>query len=917
MLLRQIQRYFPVLFISLLISLLGLLTFLEPEPADKPSKANRSDQIGIRETYLKMPLSFEANQGQATGNVKFLSRGQGYSLYLTPSETILELRGKKNANLQLRIETLGANNSPLIVPVEELPAKSNYFFGNQPEDWRINIPNYSKVRYNGIYPGVDMVYYGNQRQLEYDFVVYPGARPDLIKLRCKGADKLEIDSQGDLLMHIGGSQVRQHSPRIYQVKDGIKETIAGNYLIEGEHEIGFQVGSYDLERPLIIDPVLSYSTYLGNVGSEEGTSIAVDSAGNAYITGVTTSTGFPTKGARQPGNAGSSDAFVTKLNAAGTALIYSTFLGGGGEDFGSGITVDNNGNAFITGDTTSTNFPTMNPFQSMSAGSQDAFVTRLSPAGNELVYSTYLGGDKGDVGFNIATDSAGSAFVTGTTISQNFPLLNPFQNSLGGGFDAFVAKFNPAGNALIYSTYLGGTSGEFGIGIVVDSAGSAYITGSTNSDNFPVANAIKGTFGGGAPFGDAFVTKFSASGNNLIYSTYLGGSKSDFGSGIDLDQAGNAYVTGGTLSTDFPTLNPLQASFKGGNEIGDAFVTKVSSVGNAFVYSTYLGGEGDDFGSDIAVDSQGNAYVTGSASSTFPTVDLLQNQSRYGGGISDAFVTKLNSQGNSLNYSIFLGGSVEDRGAGIALDQAGSAYVTGVSDSGNLPMVTPFQASNGGARDAFMAKILGVNTPPPTGDFSITISPTTQTIAPGSSTSFTLGLQAINNFAMPVNLSATINPPSGNVTSSFSAGTITSGSNSTLTVNTTASATPGTFTITITGTSGQLVRTQTATVVVSQSPDFALTFNPSTLNVTRKQKGQIVVNINRTGGFTGNVTVIAPDTKAFKIKLTPPTQSTTGTSVSFNFTIKKKAPRGTQQLTFTGRDDTGRVRNGTLTVVVQ
>jgi hypothetical protein len=935
MLSRQVQRQFPVLLLFALTVLTGSIVIKQfwPATTDQVSNSgqviqkaittlplyspNKEEKSRINEAFANLPLSFEANQGQTADRVRFLSRGSGYNLFLTPSETVLELGSGELKTAVLRLQLKDANTAALIEGVDELPARSNYFISPDPDNWRTNVPNYSRVRYREIYPGVDMVYYGNQRRLEYDFIVQPGTDPEMIIISCQGADSLEIDPDGDLVMNLAGEKIRQHKPYIYQESADGKEMIAGGYVLKAKNEIGFHLSEYDTSRPLIIDPVLSYSTYLGGVGSDTGSDIALDSSGNVYLTGGTNSTTFPTLGARQGSNAGGIDAFITKLNAAGNALIYSTYLGGGGDDFGSGIAVDRDGNVFITGDTTSTNFPTASPFQTSNAGRQDAFVAKLSAAGNMLIYSTYLGGAEGDAGFGIALDSAGNAYVTGATSSMNYHVVNPFQNSNGGGFDAFVTKLNGSGSSLLYSTYLGGTLAEFGIGITVDSGGNAVIAGSTLSVNFPTLNPLQPASGGGLPFGDAFVTKLNTSGNGLVFSTYLGGKRSDFGNSIALDQVGNIYVAGGTLSMDFPTANPIQSSFAGGNEIGDAFVAKLNPSGSSFVYSTYLGGDGEDFAAGIAVDSAGNAYITGSAAANFPTSNPLQNQTRFGGGVSDAFVTKIVSAGGRSSYSIFLGGSSEDRGGGIAVDALGVAFVTGVTGSSNLPMATPLQASIAGSNDAFMAKVVDVDSPLPSGDFTLTLNPTVQTITPGSSTSFTVGLQTISGFSQPVNLSAAVNPANSNVTAGFSNNTITPGNTATLTVNTTASTQPGTFTITITGTSGQFVRTQVATVNVNAPPDFSLSFNPATLNVTRKQSGQIVATINRTGGFTGNVTVSAPDTKAIKVKLTPPAQSTTGASTSFNFKIKKKAQKGTQQLTFTARDDTGRVRTGTLTLVIQ
>jgi hypothetical protein len=386
------------------------------------------------------------------------------------------------------------------------------------------------------------------------------------------------------------------------------------------------------------------------------------------------------------------------LNATGSALIYSTYLGGRGGDDGYGIAVDANGNAYVAGYTGSANFPTMNPFQASLGGTEDAFVTKLNAAGNALVYSTYLGGSDQDAGLGIAVDAAGNAYVTGFTNSTDFPTKNPFQPSLGGNYDAFVTKLNTAGNAVVYSTYLGGSGVDGGEGIAADANGNAYITGSTTSTDFPTKNPFQASSGGST---DAFVTKLDGLGNAAFYSTYLGGSGIDGGQGIAADAAGNAYVTGWTRSTNFPTKNAFQATFSSGED--DAFVTKLDSVGKTALYSTYLGGSGDDLGYGIAVDAAGNAYVTGETSSTdFPTKAAFQANL---GGYYNAFMTKLNTGGNALVYSTYLGGSGIDIGYGIAVD-ASSVYVVGQTSSSDFPTKNAFQATfSGGEDDAFVAKI--------------------------------------------------------------------------------------------------------------------------------------------------------------------------------------------------------------------
>ena len=691
---------------------------------------DRTASARLLESYGKLPLSFEANQGQVYEDVKFLSRGQGYTMFLTSGGAVMTLRapGKENKQSRdvretepgsrergmesvrstvLRMNLVGANRVARVEGGEELPGKSNYLIGNDPSKWRIDVPNYDRVKYESVYPGVDLVYYGHQGELESDFLVAAGADAGAIRLRIEGARRVRINRQGDLELKMEGGEVVLGKPVVYQRSEGQteKRIIAGRYTVTGKQEVGFEVGSYDKKEPLTIDPVLRYSTYLGGSVGDIGFGIAADAAGNAYVTGYTTSPNFPTTNPLAGTYAGDADAFVTKLNAAGTAVVYSTYLGGSGGDYGQGIAVDAAGNAYVAGYTTSPNFPTMNPFQASLDGGYDVFVTKLNALGNGLVYSTYLGGSGVDYGNGIAVDPEGNAYVTGSTDSTDFPTQNPFQATAGGGYDAFVTKLNTAGKALVYSTYLGGSSTDAGKGIAADVEGNAYVTGYTSSTDFPTMNPLQAAYGGAQ---DAFVTKLDGVGNAAFYSTYLGGSGGDGGQGIAADAEGNAYVTGYTSSTDFPTMNPLQAAYGGGQ---DAFVTKLNATGTTLVYSTYLGGNNDDSGNAIAVNA-GNAYVTGyTFSADFPTKNPLQ--ATFGGGIDDAFVTKLNSSGTALVYSSYLGGSSYDGGYGIAVD-AGSVYVTGFSRSTNFPTMNPFQATLGGPINAIVAKIFF---PAAAGDF--------------------------------------------------------------------------------------------------------------------------------------------------------------------------------------------------------
>jgi uncharacterized protein (TIGR03437 family) len=689
---------------------------------DGPAKITGNRKARLVEPYGNLPLSFEANHGQTDGRVQFLSRGRGYTLFLTATEAVLARDGSA-----VRMKFKGANPAPRITGVDQLAGSSNYFIGNDPGKWRTAVPTYGKVRYESLYPGVDLVFRGTHGRLEYDFLIAPGADPSLIRLAFEGADKLEVEARGDLVVHAGGGELRFRRPLVYQEVEGVRREVAASYVLEGYAGgpakagpytapytaratlVGFQVAAYDASKPLIIDPVLAYSTYLGGSGQDRGYGIAVDSSGNAYVTGCTSSSNFPTANALQASFGGNWDAFVTKLNAAGSALVYSTYLGGNGVDVGNWIALDSSGNAYVTGETKSSNFPTANALQaSFGGGVWDAFVTKLDAAGSALVYSTYLGGNGADGAEDVAVDSSGSAYVTGYTDSSNFPTGNPLQASYGGGsYDAFVAKLNAAGSALVYSTYLGGNGYEWGDGIAVDSSDNAYVAGFTDSSNFPTANPLQASSRGGM---DVFVTKLNAAGSALVYSTYLGGSGGDWAYVIAVDSSGNGYVTGCTSSSNFPTANALQASYGGGD--ADVFVAKLNPAGSALVYSTYLGGNGYDWVEGMAVDSSGNAYVVGRTdSSNFPTANALQASF---GGVGDAFVTKLNAAGSALLYSTHLGGNGDDWGTGIAVDSSGNAYVTGATQSGNFPMAAALQPGyGGGAYDAFIAKISDLAVAPP------------------------------------------------------------------------------------------------------------------------------------------------------------------------------------------------------------
>ncbi len=588
------------------------------------------------------------------------------------------------------MEVVGANPSGRAAGVNPLSGTVNYFIGNDPSQWHTNIATFGRVEYQDVYPEIDLVYYGSNGALEYDFIVSPGADPNVIALNFAGADGVEVDAQGNLVLHTAAGDVVQQKPLTYQQHGGSRQEIASRYVLNGTN-VRFEVGAYDSTQPLVIDPlVLGYSTFLGGGGGDDsGHAIAVDTAGNAYVTGYTYSTKFPmSPGAFDTSYNGLRDAFVAKLSADGASLVYGTYIGGSDFDQGNAIAVDAAGNAYVTGETWSTDFPTtLGAFDtSYNGGHSDAFFAKLSAGGTSLGYATYVGGSSSDAGYGIAVDVAGNAYVTG---------------SLDG---AIVGKLSADGAILDYDTYLGGSGADIGLGIALDAVGNAYVTGYTNSVDF---STTPGAFDTSPNAGlDAFVAKLSADGASLTYGTYLGGSGNDHAYGIAVDAAGNAYVTGYTNSTDFPTVpGAFDTSYNNGS---DAFVAKLSADGASLTYGTYLGGSSGDEAYRIAVDAAGNASVTGVTLSTnFPTTSGAFDASYNGGG--DAFVAKLSPRGTRLDYGSYLGGSSQDAGYAIAVDAAGNAYVTGITLSTNFP-TTPgaLKRRNRGANDAFVTKFAEV-----------------------------------------------------------------------------------------------------------------------------------------------------------------------------------------------------------------
>ena len=715
---------------------------------------NSAPSIKLAKTYRNLPLIMEPNQGQTSNEVKFLSRGPGYVFFLTSDEAVLALHSGKSSIIGrqssktdiLRMKLVGSNPEPELIGLDELPGRSNYFIGKDPANWRANVPNFGRVAEHGVYPGIDLVYYGNQQQLEYDFVVAPGADPRAIRLAIDGERRLRLDSTGDLIVSLEGGDLRLHKPAIYQTSRGAKQPVSGRFIVLGNSEVSFKVGKYDPSRALVIDPILSYSTYLGGSGIDVANGIAVAPDNTAFIAGGTFSIDFPTAHPLQPNMGGAvdfpQDAFVAKISADGSTLLYSTYLGGSGTDVANGIAVDSFGNAYVTGITFSPDFPvTAGSISPLYGGDgkggasynpngnivSNAFVTKLNVAGSGLVYSSFLGYYENVTGLAIALDSADNAYVTGqtgpnlpvtvTTVPPPlppppFPIVGAFQPVFGGGTDCFLTKVSASGSTIPYSTYIGGSAGDTCYGVAADSNGNAYVTGLTYSGDFPISiTAPQTTYSG---MGDAFLTKINSNWSealSLVYSSYLGGNGLDQGNGVAVDKAGNAYVVGVTNSTSpsFPVtasaLQPTCALDALGNCEGDAFVTKMNPAGTALVYSTYLGGTKAEAGMGIALDASGDAYVTGSTvSSDFPIAGVVF-QPAFGGGNADAFVTALNPGGTALIYSTYLGGTNTDIGTSIAVDSSGSAYVSGQTCSVDFPLANSLQDFPNGNCDAFISKV--------------------------------------------------------------------------------------------------------------------------------------------------------------------------------------------------------------------
>ncbi len=690
-------------FLGLVVTLLA--------STDLQAEGESEARPAVVARFGEMPLRFEQNVGQTSERFDSLARGPGYAVYVAGGEMRIALRtaaargdspvrgagntqrkkargeGEGMSATMLQFTLRGANakaEKQFSVPLE---GATNYMQGRDPAGWHLNVPSYAKLEYRAIYPGVDVIYHGDRRQLEHDFVIAPGSDPKVIEWAVSGLDKMEVNTAGDLNLLTKAGLLRMPKAIAYQNLPSGRKEVTVDYELRGTNRVGFTLGIYDSSVPLVIDPVLYYSTFLGGSDYDEAYGVAVDGTGNAYVTGVTFSTNFPTAAALRPGKSADGDAFVAKLNPAGSALVYCTYLGGNGYDEGGAIAVDGTGAAYVAGLTYSTNFPLQSAAQNFNAGGGDAFLTKIASNGASLVYSTYLGDTGYDAASAVAVSSAGIAIIGGTREIPTHP-----------DSDGFVAKFTTAGSAITYNKTVGGTGADAVYGVAMDTAGNAYLTGETESRDFPLtAGAYDVTYNGA---GDAFIAKLNSSGTTYQYSTFLGGSRAEKAYAIAVDTAGNAYVTGETESSDFPLVSAYQSALHTG---GDAFVTKLNTTGTALVYSTCFGGANLDFGTGIAVDAGNAAHVTGyTASLDFPSV--RSSQAANGGG-GDAFVARFVAAGNTLIYSTFVGGTDTDYANAIAVDSSQVSYIAGYTVSADYPRYLPLQNIYGGVADAFVTKI--------------------------------------------------------------------------------------------------------------------------------------------------------------------------------------------------------------------
>jgi hypothetical protein len=896
-------------------------------PPHSAPQSNDADKRAVAASYGRLPMQFEANEGQVNSRVKFLARGAGYSLFLTSNEAVLSLRKSAGgadkpgtslghsaakpqhpadrAVIQLALE--GANPSPQVAGQNPLPGHVNYFIGNDHSKWHTDISTYSRVAYEGVYPGIDEVFYGNQQQMEYDFTVAPGADAGRIAMRVDGADHISLQSDGSVKLATGDGTMQLRAPVVYQGAGAQRKLIAANYDLTGKNEVRFRIGAYDHSRPLVIDPMLVYSTFLGGSGEDWILAAKIDSSGNFYVTGFTFSDDFPLAAPFQSTNTefanGNQIAFISELAAAGNNLVFSTYLGGSGliftggtGDFAQGIALNPaNDNVVVAGETFSTDFPiTATAYQSLNGGgavgAPTAFLTVLNAGGNGLVYSTYLGGNNGDGAFGVAADKLGNAFIGGATASVNFPIVpgapEPTYVSsptLSEGFLSVINTTLSGAASLTYSTFIGGTGNGGGDGDLVytvrtDGNGNAFFGGLTGSSDFLTTAGITSAFqltctpcgtanSGFNGFAGEANTNVGAVG--FTWLTYLGGSTADAVEHVADDGNGNLFATGFAYSSNFPvTTGAFQTTLQNTSGGTNAFVTEFNAGGLTLAYSTYLGGSNPnggngDVGYGIALDSSDDAYVTGQTSSTnFPLANPIQSTNLApGGGATNVFITEMNPTGTGLVFSTYLGGSSNsnsvnngDTGWGVEVDSDNAIYVAGTTGSPDFPLEAPLQSGFGGVDDGFLTKISQVS-----GTVSVSPSPIVIYSTGVGTAATSLPSTLTNGTSSSITLtSLTITGTNASDFMLASGNTCTAGAN--------VGASNGTC---------MLAVTFTPTSASTETAELTIVFNSPSSPVVVPLEGAV-------GGYTisanpGTLTFPAGDSGTSMLTVTPGTQGFAGT----------------------------------------
>lgn len=693
--------------IALILLAASLAQIALPDDQPRPDNAILSSLSSATESEAtSLPVFFEPNRGQSDDDVRFIGRGNGFALLLKSSEAVIGLRApvesdaskEKAVTARVSMKLEGANASPLIFGTDKLDGRVNYFLGNDQSKWLRDVETYSRVCYPGVYSGIDLVFHTAEQQLEYDFNVAAGADPRAIRLRFGGADEMKIDSSGTLVIRTAAGDLKHQKPVAYQESDGLRTSVAAEFTQLGDGAIGFNVGDYDSTRPLVIDPTLVFSSYLGGMGADTGRSIAALPSGDVLIAGDSFSSDFLTNATTN-----NSDVFVGRLTKNGGTFSY-LFFGGKGNDTVTGLATDATGDfVYLAGFTESTDFPIFKSVNSALAGPSDAFVVLLKPQEGAILSSSLIGGSGQETSVSVAVDSIGSAYLTGRTTSLDFPTQGAIQLAYGGGdSDAFVTKLSTDGASIVYSTYLGGTGTENLLartGIKVDSSGNAFVVGDTQSGNFPTLNALRAAKSGPAATFDGFIAKINSTGSAFVFSTFMGGSDDDFATALAIDGTGNLFITGRTRSTSFTGSSATRSSTAN----SDAFVAKLNATGSALMYLTFVGGTpGDEQSNAIAIDAAGVAVIAGSAGSGLSTANAIQ--SFFKGGQSDAFVARLTSAG-VINFSTYLGGTGDEVANGVALDSDGHIFLDGFTDSQDFLVFAALRTTNNGGRDIFLARI--------------------------------------------------------------------------------------------------------------------------------------------------------------------------------------------------------------------